>query len=220
MLKFGIVSQVDESRGLARVRFGDNEGLESYWLHVLASATMRNKVYHLPDVGEGVACHVDEQCENGVILGALYSKQDTPPVADGNKFHMRFEDGTWLEYDRAAHALKGDVKGCVELETQDDVRITTQASLSVKAGKDVNIDAMRVVVAASQGIDLRAPRVNVDNQDVPGGCDANWSGTMRLTGPLVHQGDYNHTGNQFTTGDVTATGKVMDTSGNSNHHSH
>jgi len=219
-LKFGIVSQVDESRGLARVRFGDNEGLESYWLHVLAAATMRNKVYQLPDVGEGVACHVDEQCENGVILGALYSKQDIPPVSDVNKFHVRFDDGTWLEYDRTAHALKGDVKGCVDLETRDDVRITTQASLSVMAGKDVTIDAGRVVVSASQGIDLRTPRVSVDSKDGSGGCDTDWSGAMRLAGPLVHEGDYTHTGDQFNAGDVTATGTIMDSSGNSNHHSH
>jgi len=203
-LKFGIVSQIDPARGLARVRFGDSENLESYWLHVLGAATMKNKLYHLPDVGEGVACHMDEHCENGVILGALYSKQDIPPVSDQDKYHILFEDGTYIEYDRAAHKLTANVKGSVELH----------------ADKDVTIDTRRFRVTASQEIDLRTPRFTVDDLDESGDCDTDWNGVMRLRGLLEHRGDYEHTGDQMNTGDVSATGTIMDQSGNSNHHAH
>jgi len=37
----------------------------------------------MPDVGEQVACMMDEHCENGVCLGAIYSN-DVKPKQSGD----------------------------------------------------------------------------------------------------------------------------------------
>ncbi len=203
-LKFGVVSQVDAAKGLVRVKFEDNDGLESYWLHVTAAATMRNKVYALPDLGEGVACLVDDNCEAGVVLGAIYSQQDPPPVTDSNKFHIAFEDGTTLEYDRKAHKLTARVQGAVDVEATDDICAASGKVLALEAAELVSIRTPRFEIRAAQGET----------------CDALWNANLRLRGQLDHVGDYQHQGNQFNEGDVTATGTIMDQNGNSNHHVH
>ena len=145
-LKFGTVNQVDAEKGLVKVQFGDNENLISWWLHVLAGNTQDNKQYHLPDVGEGVACLVDDNCENGVVLGCVYSQVDTPPVQDLNKVHMLFKDGTWLEYDREQHKLTGQVQGAVELTATDDIAVSTDKILTLQAAELLQIRTPRLVI--------------------------------------------------------------------------
>jgi phage baseplate assembly protein V len=210
-LKFGTVNQVDATKGLVRVQFADNENLVSWWLHVLAANTQDNKFYAMPDVGEGVACLVDEHCENGVVLGAVYSQVDGTPVQDSNKFHMRFKDGTQLEYDREQHKLTGQVQGSVELTATGDITASTDQVLNLQAGELVAIRTPRLLIGP-----FRA------NESCYATCNVDWE----LIGRLIHKGEYDHTGDQIATGeieltgDMTATGTIMDQTGNSNHHVH
>ncbi|MDR2451847.1 MAG: phage baseplate assembly protein V [Candidatus Accumulibacter sp.] len=110
--KQGIVA---ESRpGFARVRFDDLDGLVTAWLPVIQPKTFLDKAVWTLDVGEQVACVLDEYMESGCILGAVYSDVDTPPVSSADKIHLRFVDGTSMEYDRAGHKMLihciGDIK--------------------------------------------------------------------------------------------------------------
>ena len=75
MLRFGIVSQIDPINVQARVSFEDDEST-SFWLPVLQTKTLKDKFYAMPDIGEQVACLMDENSEDGVILGAIYSAED------------------------------------------------------------------------------------------------------------------------------------------------
>lgn len=75
MLRFGIVSQIDPINVQARVSFEDDEST-SFWLPVLQTKTLKDKFYAMPDIGEQVACLMDENSEDGVILGAIYSTED------------------------------------------------------------------------------------------------------------------------------------------------
>ena len=75
MLRFGIVSQIDPINVQARVSFEDDEST-SFWLPVLQTKTLKEKFYEMPDIGEQVACLMDENSEDGVILGAIYSAED------------------------------------------------------------------------------------------------------------------------------------------------
>ncbi len=104
MLRFGIVTNIDEKTARARVQF-DSDELSSYWLSVLQAKTQKDKFYFMPDKGEHVACLMDEKSEAGVILGAIYSDLDEVPVVSKDKFKIKFEDGTEIEYDRAEHVL-------------------------------------------------------------------------------------------------------------------
>lgn len=103
MLKFGVVTQTDPDNCRVRVQYQDNEGLESYWLAVIQRKTLEDQDYHMPDVGEHVACLVDAHNEEGVILGAIYSAADAVPVANQDKRHLTFKDGAVFEYDRDKH---------------------------------------------------------------------------------------------------------------------
>ena len=66
MLRFGIVSQINALNAQARVSFQDDEST-SYWLPVLQTKTLNDKFYVMPDIGELVACLMDENSEDGVI---------------------------------------------------------------------------------------------------------------------------------------------------------
>ncbi len=105
MLKFGIVTNIDEKQAKARVQFQDNDGIPSYWLPVLQAKTLKDKFYILPDIGEQVVCLMDENLEDGVILGAIYSDADTCPVISKDKCKIKFQDDTEIEYDRVEHVL-------------------------------------------------------------------------------------------------------------------
>ena len=114
-LRFGFVTALDEALCRVRVQFPDLGGLTSYWLHVLRPKTHRDKHYCLPDVGEHVACLLDGAGEDGVVLGAVFGERDQVPVAGVDRHHVRFADGTVVEYDRAAHRLSIVAVGDIEI---------------------------------------------------------------------------------------------------------
>lgn len=114
-MKVGIVTAAAPATCKVRVQFSDNDGMVSDWLPVMQKKSLRDKAYWMPDLGEHVVCLMDENEEFGVVLGAIYSDADATPVSSQDKYHVAFDDGTTIEYDRAAHKLKADVKGNVEL---------------------------------------------------------------------------------------------------------
>ena len=152
-MKFGTVSAVDEKTGMVRVRLPDFDNMRTAWLHVLQSRTQDDKHYDLFDLGEQVVVLLDARGEDGVVLGAIYSSADTPPVTDAN------------EYDRVTHAMK-----CHSVGT--------------------------VIIDAAELATLKAPSVILD------------ADTVTCTNKLHAKGD------------ITSEGKILDTTGNSNHHSH
>ena len=83
MLKFGRVVEVDVSKAMAKVIFEDLN-VKSGWVFVLQMRSGTDKVYSMPDIGERVACHMDENFEYGVLLGAIYSEKDSLPAGSGS----------------------------------------------------------------------------------------------------------------------------------------
>ena len=88
MLRFGIVSQINALNAQARVSFQDDEST-SYWLPVLQTKTLKDKFYVMPDIGELVACLMDENSEDGVILGTIYSTEDVPVTQSEKEISIR-----------------------------------------------------------------------------------------------------------------------------------
>jgi len=98
-----IVEAVDAATARVRVRFPDADAMVSWWLEVLQQRTLGDRSYWMPDVGEAVAVLMDERDEAGVVLGAIYSAADPPPVTSADKSHTVHKDGAVFEYDRATH---------------------------------------------------------------------------------------------------------------------
>jgi phage baseplate assembly protein V len=101
----GFVEEVNVN-GTVRVKFPQHQNLVSFWLTVIYGKTQDDKDFWLPDLGEQVACIMDQNLEDGVVLGAVYSSVDVPPAgATVNTYIKSFSDGTVIKYDRASHAL-------------------------------------------------------------------------------------------------------------------
>lgn len=104
MLKFGVVTSINPQSAKARVQFADDD-VQSFWLPVLQPKTAKDKYFALVDVGEQVACLMDENCEDGVILGALYSSADSCPATSKAQAMIKFEDGSLFEFSKETQTL-------------------------------------------------------------------------------------------------------------------
>lgn len=189
-LKFGTVSA--SKPGFARVRLPDLDNMRTMWLPIAYPKTLQDQCCWTYDNGEHVAVLLDARGEDGVILGAVYSDADKPPVTDPNKFAMRFKDGALLEYDRGTHVLT--VTGVQKVVLQADAEILLQA------GAKVTVDTPEAEFSGN--VLVKGKLVGQGGMAVSGGDGATISGNMQVDG------------------DVSASGSVMDAGGNSNHHSH
>jgi len=134
LVRVGVVTNVYPDRGTVRVRLTDADDQVSFELPVIFRKTMKDKEYWMPDVGEQVVCLFSAQgLEQGFVLGAIYSKNDSVPVASRDKWHIRFEDGTTIEYDKKEHKCSVDCKG--QIFVKSATNITIQApSINMKGG--------------------------------------------------------------------------------------
>ena len=104
MLRFGIVSQIDPINVQARVSFEDDEST-SFWLPIIQTKTLKDKFYSMPDIGEQVACLMDENSEDGVILGAIYSTEDVSATQSEKQLSVNLEDGSYINADKENKTL-------------------------------------------------------------------------------------------------------------------
>ncbi len=118
--------------GFARVQFPDLDGLLTDWLPLVVKKSLKDKACLTLDVGEHVACVLDEYFEAGCVLGAVYSDADRPPVQSPDKAHFSFFDGGRFEYDRAS--------GTLTIVTTGPVNVTAEGPVTIKAPRVV-IDA-------------------------------------------------------------------------------
>ena len=109
MLKFGTVTNINPLTARARVEFA-NDNMTSYWLPILQKKTLKDKYYSVLDVGEQVACLMDENCEDGVILGAIYTSLDGVPASIKEQHLIKFSDNALFEYNKETQTLTINVK--------------------------------------------------------------------------------------------------------------
>lgn len=117
MVRTGLVSSVNPANCTVRVTISDKDGLVSAELPTLNRGSAQNKDYWLPDIGEQVVCLFALNSKNlnlGWAVGSYFSEQDKPQVSSVDKRRIDFGDGTYIEYDRAAHELNiqcvGEIK--------------------------------------------------------------------------------------------------------------
>ncbi len=146
-MKIGLVIATDAKQCRVRVKFPDRDGIVSYWLPVMQKKTLKDKVYWMPDIQEHVVCLMDEHDEFGVVIGAIYSDADIPPVNSQDKYHVVFDDGTAIEYDRSEHKLTATVQG--------DIEATATGTINVEAGGDITI-------TSGTHIQMTAPRIDMN----------------------------------------------------------
>ena len=104
MLKFGTVTNINPLTAKARVQFSDDD-ITSYWLPIIQHKTLKDKFYSMLDIGEQVACLMDENSEDGVILGSIYTGLDSVPGISKEQHLIKFEDGSFIEYNKETQTL-------------------------------------------------------------------------------------------------------------------
>lgn len=138
----GIVVAIDEQLCRVRVEFPDRDNLVSDWLPVGQKKTLGDEEYWLPDLDTQVVCLMDEHCEAGVVLCAIYSDLDPPPVANKDLFYRRFKDGTIIQYDRATHKLSVDVKGDIEATATGKADVTIDGKTTYISKGKIDLDGV------------------------------------------------------------------------------
>jgi phage baseplate assembly protein gpV len=92
-MHFGAVTETNLADSTAKVKFLDLQGLESYWLPVLQlRAGGSSNSYWMPNTGENVVCLLDEQGEQGVVLGGFYN--DSAPASATGADALNITTGT------------------------------------------------------------------------------------------------------------------------------
>lgn len=130
MIQFGIISEMDSSKGSARVQLLEDESVTGF-LQIIYNKTSSDKFFHSLDVGDQVACVVDENREYGVIMGSVYSDGDeTDDSFEDGVFKVLFSDGSFIVYDK----------------NTGEYTLDTIANVNVVSGGDVNVDADGQVV--------------------------------------------------------------------------
>jgi phage baseplate assembly protein gpV len=156
MLKFGIISEVIASKGLARVKF-DDDGIVSAPLHSSAPSTLDDQVQFPFNVNQHVWCMMDERCERGVIGGAIYDQGNGPAGGDSDIIRMKFQGGLEFKYDRGNNKLSIQGTGDIEINTTGklDATVTDDAKVTCQNAKvTAHLEAE---IIATTNIKLTAP---------------------------------------------------------------
>lgn len=184
-LKFGKITEVDADKGLAKVTFAEDDNLVTRFLPMSMPKTLKDK-WSIPfDINEHVWCIMDENCEDGVIGGAIYDSANTAGGAIG-KSSVHFVGNMSVDYDRATATLKISGSGNVKIDTTGDVTINCNHAI-INSLTSVDITAVTA-------INLNAPMV---------ACSAALAAASITTVPGA-----GGTGNMSITGDITSTGSV------------
>lgn len=131
MYKIGHITSVDPEKGFAKVKFEEDNNIVSDWLPVIQGNTKDNKDSKTFDINEHVVVLIDQNLEMGVILGAIYSSDNTPPGESGKDIWMKtFKDGTKIKYDRSGKELNVEIASGGKIKLTGDVEITGKLKVS------------------------------------------------------------------------------------------
>lgn len=104
MLRFGTVTAINPETVKAKVQFAE-DNMTSFWLPILQHKTYKDKFYFILSVGEQVACLMDENSEEGVILGSIYTSEHLSLNKSDMEFAANFEDETFANVNKETHTL-------------------------------------------------------------------------------------------------------------------
>ncbi len=162
MLKFGRITEINASNGLARVNL-DGEDIVSNWLPISVLRSKGDQVTFPFSVNEHVWCMMDENCEYGVIGGAIFDSKNTPSGAAEKRLVIRMSNGSQITFDGNGGTLSIDCTGDVSVKGQ---------KVSVEGATEVEIkSAVKVTVTA--------PMTSIDSAAV------DISGNVVITGTLT-----------------------------------
>jgi len=178
MIRYGKITELDAAKGLARVKFEDDD-IVSDWLQIVSKNSKSTKTESWFDVDEFVACAMDEHNEEGVIVGALYHEGNEPPIGDKDTVGVTFPDGTTISYNRSSHTLNVNCTG------NGIVNINCKTA-SVTAAESVTVDTPTATFTGNVSVDgvLSASGLT-SSGDVEADGDIKTDGSVKAIGDVV-----------------------------------
>lgn len=153
IVRVGTVAARQPEKLRVRVEFRDTvtASLVTDWMQVLVPRAKEDRHYDVPDIGDQVLClFLPFGRERGFVLGAMYAA-DPPPVADGDKWHRAFKDGTFIEYDRRENRLTARIqgKGVVDVEAQGEVTVKAKGKIRLESPEGLVVKAPTITLAGN-----------------------------------------------------------------------
>ena len=193
MLRFGNITEIDVSKCYARVKFLD-DGIVSAPLQIVVMGALSTKFFHIFDINEQVACLMDENSEDGVILGAVFSDDVTPNGGDKDVVRVLFPDDSSIEYNRNSHEYNIDIKGKINITA--DAEVNLDAQVINATATTVNIEGATNITGATE---ITGNLIVTGNITASGIVTATTAiSTPSLSGPGV----------SMSSGNITADGEV------------
>lgn len=109
-VKRGEITEVDADGTRYRVKFHDEDGVQSFWLSGPSAGTTGMKQRGaMFKKGAQVWCLVDWNGEDGCIVQGVYNDKDKSPTTAAENDHTTHEDGAVDEYDPVTHVSRLDM---------------------------------------------------------------------------------------------------------------
>jgi len=204
MLRFGEISDIDPSKCYARVKFTD-DGIVSDWLQIIVLGAISNQFFHIFDINEQVACLMDDNSEDGVIIGAVFNNKTTPSNGGKDIVRVSFSDDSFVEYNRASHEYTMDIKGKINISAESEINISSESKInitgatevSVKSDVAMKVEALNATVTATALAKIEAPAIQLNGAVSIGG-------NLSLGGSISGTAGAPISGNIEVTGDMKA----------------
>ena len=187
MLRFGNITEVDPTKGYARVTFTD-DGIVSDWLQFVVMGAIKDNFSHTFSVNEQVACLMDENSEEGVILGAIFNDKTPPNNAGDGVFRVKFDDDSVIEYNRNTSEYTLDIKGKINISADTEININSTAG-------EVKINALNATVTATAIAKIQAPEIQL-------------TGAVAISGSLTIGGTISAPGGGAISGNFEVDGQI------------
>lgn len=186
MIKFGTISEVDATKGLARVKFDADDNMVSYWLPISHPKTLQDKFIVPFDINEHVWCLMDQNMEYGIIGGAIYDSGNQPDGGDNKKIAVKFAGSLLVEFDRNTKTLSIDGPGDFSI----DINGTGKGKVNIKCNEAVIESLTSVEVKAATEILLTVPLViasgalQAASLAITGGGAITGAGSLSVSGTI------------------------------------
>ncbi|MDC9588189.1 phage baseplate assembly protein V [Xenorhabdus sp. XENO-10] len=168
LIRTGVITQVDTTKGMCRVATGN---LETNWLNWLTSRAGNARTWWAPSVGEQVLLlSIGGELTTAFVLPAIFSDEFPAPSISPEATYIKFPDGAVMEYEPQSGALT----------------VTGIKTATVTASDSVHITAPEITCVASTRITLDTPEVICTQLMSTGNLIVRNGGKM--TGNIEHTG--------------------------------
>lgn len=117
-LKRGIISQRDPKAMKVKIKFPDEDNVESNWIDVPVKSSGATKLFMMPGEADEVWVGLDAKGEYGCIIGSRYNSKETPSHSSNDDIALTFAGGM-IHVDTASGAVVIETAGTVTIKAGD-----------------------------------------------------------------------------------------------------